>query len=323
MVGIESSTQNISFDTFDRYDNARLTRNVNFEELKKEKICQVLIAPVTHDDFVALCVREINRLRPRTVGVVAAAIPYSRRFTAGTSPTVGDGGTIHSAIVSELAETFNAVAGHHLAKLAVDDQNAVTVSQDLSPHLIGRMNAKGLKRIRERRGTMKDLYRMWVTVAVSRGWEAAMSLDDWGSTAAYLHDVVFVPELVARFLREVAHDNIRLRREMRERIDLEQWKEDNLTAASGGAGTEDREPDAGIPHNQQLRSSHQEHTAALEVVEDGGVAVSSVEGSFEQIGEVTALKKTQGERRRSRDFLLGGRLLANIVNSRARKPKEV
>ncbi|KAK5674363.1 Ubiquitin carboxyl-terminal hydrolase 38 [Elasticomyces elasticus] len=220
------------FDTFRKYDDACLTSNVSFETVTKDLPYQVLISPIRHVHFVALCAREISSLRATTVSVIATTLEARERSSVDDPTAVFSIGPIFTAVTAELCTIFERVAGQQLAKLTYNNMPAVTVSAAIwdrllaSPHLAGRISVRRLEKLRNGKGTMKDLFDIRAMAAVVSGWHAATEIDYSDLAAACLHDIVFMPELIGAFLREVAHDHIRMQRETQRCHAVRQWKLD-------------------------------------------------------------------------------------------------
>ncbi|KAK4955295.1 hypothetical protein LTR10_007490 [Elasticomyces elasticus] len=217
-----------SFDTFRKFDDACLTSNVSFAAVTREMPYQVLISPIRHPHFVVLCAREIGNLRTETVSTIASVL---QPWLLSPIPAASfDASPILTATAAELSTIFSRVIGRELAKLMWNNRPVVTVSAAIwdrllaSPHLTGLVSVRRLERIRNGKGTMEDLFSIWAIAAIDKGWKVAMSNDDNTLAAACLHDIVFVPELVAAFLREVAHDHTRLQRETQRRLAVLKWK---------------------------------------------------------------------------------------------------
>ncbi|KAK5704415.1 hypothetical protein LTR97_003433 [Elasticomyces elasticus] len=229
VVGEGEQAEENTFTTFRKYDDACLTSNVSCETVAKEMPYQVLVSPVSPMHFEALCLREIVNLRTNTVTAIASELESRVR-----SPTTSFGlNTIFAAATAELSTIFERVAGRELEKLKLDSQPVVTVGaakwEQLlgSPHLAGRISEYRREKIRAGKGSMHDLFNTWVKASVLRGWTAAVAIEESGLAAACLHDIVFVPEVIAAFLREVAHDHIRLQRETQRRRAVRVWKTAN------------------------------------------------------------------------------------------------
>ncbi|KAK5733043.1 hypothetical protein LTR17_010050 [Elasticomyces elasticus] len=327
--------QAAEFHTFRKYDDACLTSNVSFDTVTKDLPYQVLISPIRHAHFIALCAREISSLRPNTVSMIASTLKARKHSSLDDPAAPFSMGPIFTVVSAELCNIFTRVAGQQLTKLMYNNQPVVTVSGAIwdrllaSPHLAGRISVRRLERLRNGKGTMNDLFDIRAIAAVVSGWHAATAIDYSDLAAACLHDFVFVPELIGTFLREVAHDHIRMQRDTQRRHAVRQWKLDHP-----GPGNV---VDNGAISEHGVQGSHSDALKENVVAELCALPQATVDGVAAPAGAAanvasTAASKDQGGRgsgsrrsnlRQARDSLFAvGRHLVRGLTTLGQKPKD-
>ncbi|KAK3627508.1 hypothetical protein LTR56_019194 [Elasticomyces elasticus] len=331
VIGEGEQAEENTFTTFRRYDDACLTSNVSCETVAKEMPYQVLVSPVSPTHFEALCLREIVKLRTNTVTAIASALESRAR-----SPTARFHlGTIFAACATELSTIFERVAGRELDKLKLKNQPVVTVGAAIweqvlgSPHLAGRISERRREKMRAGKGIMHDLFDTWIKASVIRGWSAAVSIEECGLAAACLHDIVFVPEVIAAFLREVAHDHIRLQRETQRRRAVREWKMANPRAEDAVAeglsesnAAQSEAPTESLPPDSLASPGATVDQAA--VISDAVVDNGLVGATATQSQSARASGSRRSELRLARDSLFAvGRHLVRGLTTLGQKAKEL
>ncbi|KAK4888744.1 hypothetical protein LTR27_012391 [Elasticomyces elasticus] len=321
-----------SFDKFRKFDDACLTGNVSFEAVTKEVPYQILISPIRHPHFVVLCEREISSLRAETVTAIASVLETWLLSPVNIAATSFDVSLIFTIATAELSTIFARVIGRELEKLMWNSRPVVTVSAAIwdrllaFPHLTGLVSVRRLESMRNGKGTMEDLFSIWVMAAVDRGWKAAVSNDDSNLAAACLHDTVFVPEVVAAFLREVARDHIRLQRETQRRLAVRKWKLAHPRPGSvvGDSAVEVDGLQSDVPTESVVAESCALPQAAVDGVESavvGGPVVGSTTASKDQ--GVRGSGSRRSNLRQARDSLFAvGRHLVRGLTTLGQRPKD-
>ncbi|KAK5725362.1 hypothetical protein LTR15_003547 [Elasticomyces elasticus] len=314
-----------SFDTFRKFDDACLTSN-------REMPYQVLISPIRHPHFVVLCAREISGLRAETVSAIANVLETWLLSPVNIPATSFDVSLIFTIATAELSTIFARVIGRELAKLMWNNRPVVTVSAAIwdrllaSPLLTGLVSVRRLERMRKGKGNMEDLFSIWAIAAVDRSWKAAVSNDDSNLAAACLHDTMFVPEVVAAFLREVARDHIRLQRETQRHLAVRKWKAAHPRSGNAVAGSLFEDSSA---QSEVLSKTLVADSLALPQATVDGVAAPA--GAAANVAS-TAASKDQGGRgsgsrrsslRQARDSLFAvGRHLGRGLTTLGQRPKD-
>ncbi|KAK6423071.1 hypothetical protein LTR81_004328 [Elasticomyces elasticus] len=314
-----------SFDTFRKFDDACLTSN-------REMPYQVLISPIRHPHFVVLCAREISGLRAETVSAIANVLETWLLSPVNIPATSFDVSLIFTIATAELSTIFARVIGRELAKLMWNNRPVVTVSAAIwdrllaSPQLTGLVSVRRLERMRKGKGTMEDLFSIWAIAAVDRSWKAAVSNDDSNLAAACLHDTVFVPEVVAAFLREVARDHIRLQRETQRHLAVRKWKAAHPRSGNAVAGSlfEDSSAQSEVLSKTLVADSLASPGAAADqaavyAVVDHGSTTAAV--TQDQGTKASGTRRS--ELRQARDSLFAvGRHLVRGLNIRGQKTRD-